>query len=156
SGRPLRPRRLEPALRASRGDRLAPARGARLGAAAGARRQRRDRGDRNRRARRAAPGRLARPRGRRRRRGGDVRPARVATFSERQSLPGPRGARTSRGGTMGVVEQAVSAVKAGQLVVIPTDTVYGLAASPYREEPVRRMFRLKGKPETSPVALVAS
>ena len=57
---------------------------------------------------------------------------------------------------MGVVEEAVSAVKAGQLVVAPTDTVYGLAASPYREEPVRRMFRLKGKPETSPVALVAS
>jgi len=56
---------------------------------------------------------------------------------------------------MGVVEQAVTAVKAGQLVVFPTDTVYGLAATPYREEPVRRMFRLKGKPETSPVALVA-
>jgi L-threonylcarbamoyladenylate synthase len=57
---------------------------------------------------------------------------------------------------MGVVDQAVAAVKAGQLVVFPTDTVYGLAASPYREEPVRRMFRLKGKPETSPVALVAT
>jgi len=57
---------------------------------------------------------------------------------------------------MGVVEQAVTAVKAGQLVVLPTDTVYGLAASPYTEGPVRRMFRLKGKPETSPVALVAS
>jgi len=56
---------------------------------------------------------------------------------------------------MGVVEQAVTAVRAGQLVVFPTDTVYGLAASPYREEPVRRMIRLKGKPETSPVALVA-
>lgn len=57
---------------------------------------------------------------------------------------------------MGVVEQAVAAVKAGQLVVFPTDTVYGLAASPYREEPVRQMFKLKGKPETSPVALVAT
>lgn len=57
---------------------------------------------------------------------------------------------------MGVVEEAVAAVKAGQLVVLPTDTVYGLAATPYREEPVRRMFRLKGKPETSPIALVAS
>ena len=56
---------------------------------------------------------------------------------------------------MGVVEEAVTAVKAGQLVVFPTDTVYGLGVSPYREEPVRRMFRLKGKPETAPVALVA-
>jgi L-threonylcarbamoyladenylate synthase len=57
---------------------------------------------------------------------------------------------------MGVVEDAVNAVKTGGLVVLPTDTVYGLAATPYREEPVRRMFRLKGKPETSPIALVAS
>jgi L-threonylcarbamoyladenylate synthase len=57
---------------------------------------------------------------------------------------------------MGVVEEAVTAVKAGQPVVFPTDTVYGLAVTPYREEPVRSMFRLKGKPETSPVALVAS
>jgi L-threonylcarbamoyladenylate synthase len=57
---------------------------------------------------------------------------------------------------MGVVEDAVAAVKAGQPVVFPTDTVYGLGASPYREEPVRRMFRLKGKPERSPVALVAT
>ena len=56
---------------------------------------------------------------------------------------------------MGVVEEAVTAVKTGQLVVFPTDTVYGLAATPYREEPVRRMMKLKGKPETSPVALVA-
>ena len=57
---------------------------------------------------------------------------------------------------MGVVEEAVTAVKSGQAVVFPTDTVYGLGVSPYREEPVRRMFRLKGKPETSPVALVAT
>src|ERR1700674_4578754 len=57
---------------------------------------------------------------------------------------------------MGVVEDAVNAVKTGGLVVLPTDTVYGLAATPYRDEPVRRMFRLKGKPGTSPIALVAS
>ena len=57
---------------------------------------------------------------------------------------------------MGVVEEAVTAVKAGQVVVLPTDTVYGLAVTPYREEPARRMFKLKGKPETSPVALVAA
>jgi len=56
---------------------------------------------------------------------------------------------------LGVVEQAVTAVKAGQLVVFPTDTVYGLASTPYREEPVRRMLKLKGKPMNSPVALVA-
>jgi L-threonylcarbamoyladenylate synthase len=57
---------------------------------------------------------------------------------------------------MGAVDDAVSAVKAGQLVVVPTDTVYGLAATPYHEGPVRRMLTLKGKPEKSPIALVAT
>ncbi len=57
---------------------------------------------------------------------------------------------------MGAVEEAVRAVRAGQLVVLPADTVYGLAVTPYREEPVRRLYRVKGKPETSPTALVVS
>jgi L-threonylcarbamoyladenylate synthase len=57
---------------------------------------------------------------------------------------------------MGVVEDAVRAVAAGRLVVLPTDTVYGLAATAYREDPVRRLYRAKGRPETSPTALVAS
>jgi len=57
---------------------------------------------------------------------------------------------------VGSVEEAVSVLKAGGLVVLPTDTVYGLAASPYRVAPVRRIFALKKRPETTPVALVAS
>jgi tRNA threonylcarbamoyl adenosine modification protein (Sua5/YciO/YrdC/YwlC family) len=56
---------------------------------------------------------------------------------------------------MGVVDDAVTAIRAGHPVVLPTDTVYGLCASPYREDSVRRVYRLKGKPETSPTALVA-
>jgi L-threonylcarbamoyladenylate synthase len=57
---------------------------------------------------------------------------------------------------MGVVEEAVAAVRAGKLVVLPTDTVYGLATTPYSEAPVRRLLRVKGKPESSPIALVAA
>jgi L-threonylcarbamoyladenylate synthase len=57
---------------------------------------------------------------------------------------------------VGSVEEAVGALEAGRLVVLPTDTVYGLAASPYREEPVRKIFELKRRPETAPIALVAS
>ena len=57
---------------------------------------------------------------------------------------------------MGVVDEAVAAVRTGELVVLPTDTVYGLAATPYREEPVRKIVRLKGKPEGSPIALLAA
>jgi L-threonylcarbamoyladenylate synthase len=55
-----------------------------------------------------------------------------------------------------VVDQAVEAIRAGSPVVLPTDTVYGLCASPYRPEPVLKMYRLKGRAESDPTALVAS
>ena len=48
------------------------------------------------------------------------------------------------------------AIRAGQPVVLPTDTVYGLCADAYHEAPVRRIFRLKGRPEEMPVALLAA
>jgi len=54
------------------------------------------------------------------------------------------------------IDEAVAAVRAGALVVIPTDTVYGLACSPYREGPVRTMSGLKGRGTDQPIALVAS
>jgi L-threonylcarbamoyladenylate synthase len=56
----------------------------------------------------------------------------------------------------GDVDHAVSALRSGKPVVLPTDTVYGLCANPYREEPVRRAYRLKGRDEQQPSALLAS
>ena len=50
---------------------------------------------------------------------------------------------------------AVEALREGKPVVMPFDTVYGLAADPYRAEPVQRLYRLKGRDETEPSALVA-
>jgi L-threonylcarbamoyladenylate synthase len=57
---------------------------------------------------------------------------------------------------MSAVEEAVTALRAGKPVVLPFDTVYGLAADPYRDEPARRLYRLKGRDEAQPSALVAS
>jgi L-threonylcarbamoyladenylate synthase len=54
------------------------------------------------------------------------------------------------------VEEAVTALRAGKPVVLPFDTVYGLAADPYRDETARRLYRLKGRDEAQPTALVAS
>jgi L-threonylcarbamoyladenylate synthase len=54
-----------------------------------------------------------------------------------------------------VIEQAVRAVRAGEPVVLPFDTVYGLAADPYREESTRRLYELKGRDPAEPSALVA-
>jgi L-threonylcarbamoyladenylate synthase len=53
-------------------------------------------------------------------------------------------------------EDAIAAVRAGQLVVLPTDTVYGLCCDGYREPPFRRLAKLKGRPESMPVALLAA
>jgi L-threonylcarbamoyladenylate synthase len=56
---------------------------------------------------------------------------------------------------VGAVDDAVAALEAGGLVVLPTDTVYGLAALPDKE-PVERLLALKGKPAGTPIALVAA
>jgi L-threonylcarbamoyladenylate synthase len=50
----------------------------------------------------------------------------------------------------------IDALRAGQPVVLPFDTVYGLAAEPYDEESTRRLYELKGRPPTQPTALVAA
>ena len=55
-----------------------------------------------------------------------------------------------------MIEEAVAALRAGKPVVLPFDTVYGLAADPYREEATRRLYKLKGRDESQPSALVAS
>lgn len=54
------------------------------------------------------------------------------------------------------VQAAVDAIRAGKPVILPTDTVYGLCATPYRSEPVERLYRLKGRDWQQPTAIVAA
>jgi L-threonylcarbamoyladenylate synthase len=56
---------------------------------------------------------------------------------------------------VGLIDQAVEAIRAGRPVVLPTDTVYGLCAEPGTEAPVREIHRLKERPADQPVALLA-
>ena len=51
---------------------------------------------------------------------------------------------------------AAEALRSGRPVVLPFDTVYGLAAEPHHEESARRLYELKGRPPTHPTALVAA
>jgi len=53
------------------------------------------------------------------------------------------------------LEQASGALDAGHAVVIPTDTVYGLAARPDRANAVARIFEVKGRPATKPLPILA-
>jgi protein-tyrosine phosphatase len=52
-----------------------------------------------------------------------------------------------------VVHRAVQALAEGQLVALPTETVYGLAASAVLPDAVDRLVRAKGRPTGQPLAL---
>ena len=41
-----------------------------------------------------------------------------------------------------VVRKAADAIRAGQVVAIPTDTLYGLAVDPFQPDAVRRIFSI--------------
>ena len=56
----------------------------------------------------------------------------------------------------GEVDKAIEALRAGRPVLLPTDTVYGLCASPYRSAPVERMYRVKRRDLGQPTALLAT
>jgi L-threonylcarbamoyladenylate synthase len=49
------------------------------------------------------------------------------------------------------IEQAVEALRAGDLVVFPTETVYGLGANASNPAAVRKIFEVKGRPPDHPV-----
>jgi L-threonylcarbamoyladenylate synthase len=49
------------------------------------------------------------------------------------------------------VHQAVAVLRAGGLVALPTETVYGLAADAANPQAVARVFALKGRPATHPL-----
>ena len=47
--------------------------------------------------------------------------------------------------------EAARLLKDGQVVGIPTETVYGLAGNAYSEEAVKRIFEAKGRPQDNPL-----
>lgn len=46
------------------------------------------------------------------------------------------------------LEAAVRAVRAGAVIGLPTDTVYGIGVDPSRPDATARIFAVKGRPET--------
>jgi L-threonylcarbamoyladenylate synthase len=52
------------------------------------------------------------------------------------------------------IERVVQAIRAGEVVGVPTDTVYGIAADPLNERAVARLFELKGRPDHKPIGLL--
>ena len=52
------------------------------------------------------------------------------------------------------IEAAAAAAAAGELVVLPTDTVYGLGADAFNAAAVRRLLDVKGRGPTMPVPVL--
>ena len=70
--------------------------------------------------------------------------------------------RAVRGGTVkaetgvdaDVVGRAARALRAGQVVAIPTDTVYGLAAAIDRPDAIDRLYAIKGRPDEKAIPVL--
>ncbi len=54
------------------------------------------------------------------------------------------------------VQRTIDAIRAGELVLLPADGVYGLCATPYSEGPTQRLYALKARPGSQPTALLAA
>ena len=51
------------------------------------------------------------------------------------------------------ISYAVNALNQGELVAIPTETVYGLAGSAFNEQAIHKIFQLKSRPSCNPLIL---
>lgn len=57
--------------------------------------------------------------------------------------------------TQEILEDAVQRLRNGEVVGVPTDTVYGLAVDPWSEGAVSALYELKGRPRGKPIGLLA-
>ncbi|XP_058834672.1 threonylcarbamoyl-AMP synthase [Topomyia yanbarensis] len=51
------------------------------------------------------------------------------------------------------IYQAANLLESGQVIALPTDTVYGLACSANDPQAIQRLYAIKGREETKPVAI---
>lgn len=55
-----------------------------------------------------------------------------------------------------MIDQAVKILKRGGLVILPTDTSYGLAADATNPEAIKKVFQIKGRDFNKPVSVIVS
>ena len=54
------------------------------------------------------------------------------------------------------VSKAIKALKNGEIIVYPTDTLYGLGADIYNDDAVCRIFKIKKRPTNMPLSIAVS
>jgi L-threonylcarbamoyladenylate synthase len=53
-----------------------------------------------------------------------------------------------------VLNQGITAIRAGETVAFPTETFYAVGVSAYREEAIRKVFAMKGREDNKPLPLI--
>jgi tRNA threonylcarbamoyl adenosine modification protein (Sua5/YciO/YrdC/YwlC family) len=54
------------------------------------------------------------------------------------------------------LEAGVDAIHNGDVVGVPTDTVYGIGADPMNQNAISKLFEIKGRPERKPIGLLVA
>jgi len=55
-----------------------------------------------------------------------------------------------------ILSHAVNAIQQGKLIVYPTDTLYGLGASIFKQDAITSIFQIKGRPFSLPLPLAVA
>ena len=87
-----------------------------------------------------------------------VRRCRLSPFGcpQRPGWMGPHRRGTQAGAMSDEFEAASAAVRRGLLVVLPTDTIYGIGALPRSHGGVAGIFEAKGRPMDKPIPVLAA
>jgi L-threonylcarbamoyladenylate synthase len=51
------------------------------------------------------------------------------------------------------IKRAAEIIKKGGVVIFPTETVYGIGADAFNDAAVKKIFRIKGRPENNPLTV---
>ena len=72
-------------------------------------------------------------------------------------MPGSWSAKSSSSHPeISTIEDAIDALRAGELVVYPTETFYGIAADPSSKSALKRLFAIKERDAAKTVAMIAA
>lgn len=55
-----------------------------------------------------------------------------------------------------ILSHAVNAIQQGKLIVYPTDTLYGLGASIFKQDAITSIFQIKGRPFSLPLPIAVA
>ncbi len=55
---------------------------------------------------------------------------------------------------MAIIQEAVSVIRSGGVVIFPTRHLYGLGADAFQAKPIERIYQMKQRPENKPVSIL--